>query len=76
MTLLRNVAFAIVFYGVSLPIVLLVPFSALFGQRTLIAYAVAWTRFHRWCVRWLLGIRVRYEGPRPSGQVFYAGKHQ
>ncbi|WP_157082820.1 lysophospholipid acyltransferase family protein [Sphingomonas asaccharolytica] len=76
MTLLRNVAFAIVFYGVSLPIVLLVPFSALFGQRALIAYALAWTRFHRWCVRWLLGIRVRYEGPRPSGQVFYAGKHQ
>ena len=39
MTLLRNVAFAIVFYGVSLPIVLLVPLSALFGQRALIAYA-------------------------------------
>lgn len=76
MTLLRNVVFAIVFYGVSLPIVLLVPFSALFGQRALIAYAQGWARFHRWCVRWLLGIRVRYEGPRPPGQVFYAGKHQ
>ena len=76
MILVRNVVFAIVFYGVSLPIVLLAPLSALFGQRALIAYAVAWTRFHRWCVRWLLGIRVRYEGPRPSGQVFYAGKHQ
>jgi len=76
MTVLRNLAFAIVFYGVSLPFVLLVPLSALLGQHALIAYAVAWTRFHRWCVRWLLGIRVRYEGPRPSGQVFYAGKHQ
>lgn len=76
MTLLRNVVFAIVFYGASLPIVLLAPLSALFGQHALIAYATAWTRFHRWCVRWLLGIRVRYEGPRPTGQVFYAGKHQ
>lgn len=76
MTLLRNILFAIVFYGVSLPIVLLVPLSALFGRRALVAYAMGWTRFHRWCVRWLLGIRVRYEGPRPSGQVFFAGKHQ
>jgi 1-acyl-sn-glycerol-3-phosphate acyltransferase len=73
---MRNVAFAIVFYGVSLLIVLLVPLSALFGQRALVTYAMSWARFHRWCVRWLLGIRVRYEGPRPSGQVFYAGKHQ
>ena len=76
MTLLRNLAFAIVFYGVSLPFVLLAPLPALSGQRALIAYAMAWTRFHRWCVRWLLGIRIRYEGPRPSGQAFYAGKHQ
>jgi 1-acyl-sn-glycerol-3-phosphate acyltransferase len=75
-TLLRNVVFAIVFYGVSLPIVLFVPFSALFGKRALVAYALGWAGFHRWCVRWLLGIRMRYEGPRPSGQVFYAGKHQ
>jgi len=75
-TLLRNLAFAIVFYGVSLPFVLLAPLPALSGQRALIAYAMAWTRFHRWCVRWLLGIRIRYEGPRPSGQAFYAGKHQ
>lgn len=76
MTLLRNVVFAIVFYGASLPIVLLVPLSALFGQRALIAYAQGWARFHRWCVRWLLGIRVHYDGPQPSGQVFYASKHQ
>ncbi|MGN6820362.1 MAG: lysophospholipid acyltransferase family protein [Sphingomonas sp.] len=76
MTLVRNIVFAIVFYGLSLPIVLFVPLSALFGKRALIAYAQGWAAFHRWCVRWLLGIRVRYEGPRPSGQVFYAGKHQ
>jgi 1-acyl-sn-glycerol-3-phosphate acyltransferase len=75
-TFLRNVAFVLVFYGLTVPIVLFVPFSALFGQRALIWYAAAWARFHRWCVRWLLGIRTRYDGPRPSGQVFYAAKHQ
>ncbi len=76
MTLIRNVLFLLIFYGLSVLIVLFVPFSALFGTRALIAYAQGWSRFHRWCVRWLLGIRVRYEGPRPQGQVFYAGKHQ
>lgn len=76
MTVLRNVAFVLVFYGLSVPIVLLVPFSALFGRRALIAYATAWARFHRWCAAHLLGVRARYEGPRPSGQVFFAAKHQ
>ncbi len=76
MTLLRNIVFMLVFYGGSIPIVLFVPLSALFGTKALIAYAQGWAAFHRWCVRWLLGIRVRYEGERPAGQVFYAGKHQ
>ena len=76
MTLIRNIAFIVVFYGLSVPIVLCVPASALFGQRALIGYATAWAKFHRWCARWLLGVRSRYEGPRPTGQVFYAAKHQ
>lgn len=75
-TLIRNVAFVLIFYGVSIPIVIFVPLSALFGTKALIAYAQGWMRFHRWCTRWLLGIRTRYEGTRPTGQVFYAGKHQ
>ncbi len=76
MTLIRNIAFMLVFYGLSVPIVLLVPFSVLFGRRALIGYAVGWARFHRWCARWLLGIRSRYVGPRPNGQTFFAAKHQ
>ncbi len=76
MTLVRNVVFLLVFYGLSVPIVLFVPLSALFGRQALIAYAQGWAGFHRWCVRWLLGIRVRYDGVQPAGQFFYAGKHQ
>ncbi|MES2095309.1 MAG: lysophospholipid acyltransferase family protein [Pseudomonadota bacterium] len=72
----RNAAYVLVFYGLSVPIVLVAPVSALFGQPALIAYSRGWVRFHRWCVRYLLGIRNRYEGPRPIGQVFYAAKHQ
>ena len=76
MTLIRNIAFFTIFYGLSVPIVLFVPVSALFGQRALISYSRAWVLYHRWCTRYLLGIRRRFEGPRPTGQVFYAGKHQ
>ncbi len=76
MTALRNIAFMLVFYGLSIPIVLLAPVPAVMGQWALIGYAKGWMAFHRWSVRRLLGIRVRYEGPRPAGQVFYAGKHQ
>ena len=75
-TVVRNVVFVLVFYGGSIPIVVFVPVSALFGTRALIGYALAWAAFQRWCVRWLLGIHVRYEGPRPRGQVLYAVKHQ
>ncbi|MBN8808662.1 MAG: 1-acyl-sn-glycerol-3-phosphate acyltransferase [Sphingomonas sp.] len=76
MTFVRNIVFTLVFYGASVPIVLVAPLSALFGRHALIAHAVGWARFHRWCVHWLLGIRTRYEGARPAGQTFYAAKHQ
>ena len=76
MTLIRNIAFVLIFYGLSVPIVLSVPIAALFGRGALIDHAVRWARFHRWAARDLLGVRVRYEGPRPVGQIFYAAKHQ
>ena len=73
---LRTWVFRIVFYSLSFPIVSTVPVSALFGSRAVIAHANVWTRFHRWCARWLLGIRVRVEGERPVGPALYAAKHQ
>jgi 1-acyl-sn-glycerol-3-phosphate acyltransferase len=73
---LRTLLFRIVFYGASVVIVGTVPISALFGQRAIIAHATVWTRFHRWTVRWLLGIRIRIEGTRPAEPALYAAKHQ
>lgn len=73
---LRTMLFSVIFYSVSLPIVASVPVSALFGQRTVIAHANVWTRFHRWCARVLLGITIRVEGSRPAGPALYASKHQ
>ncbi len=72
----RNIAFAVIFYGLSVPIVLATPVSALFGRRAVIANATLWTSMHAWAVRWLLGIRVVVEGERPASPALYAAKHQ
>jgi len=76
MARLRTLAFMLVFYGLSVPIVLLVPIPALIGQRALIAYAHGWAVFHRWAARLLLGIDTRIEGKRSSEPALYAAKHQ
>lgn len=72
----RTILFRAVFYTVSVPIVLAVPISALFGQRAVIANAHFWSSVHRALMRTILGIRTRVEGAVPTGQVLYAAKHQ
>ena len=72
----RTLLFMIVFYGLSVPIVLLAPVPALIGRPALIGYALAWARFHRWSTRVLLGIRTRIEGAPAAAPALYAAKHQ
>jgi 1-acyl-sn-glycerol-3-phosphate acyltransferase len=72
----RTAIFRIVFYTLSVPIVLTVPVTALFGQRAVIAYANGWARLHRWAMRVILGITPRVEGRVPQGQFLYVAKHQ
>lgn len=73
---LRFLIFKIVFYGLSVPIVLLAPVTALFGQRVFRSWVVGWTRYHGWCARNLAGIRTRIEGQPLKGPALYAAKHQ
>jgi len=77
MNWIRTAVFMLVFYGLSVPIVLLTPFSALLGRDVLIAHTGLWTRFHRWVAEGILGIHSRIEGKVPAdGPVIYAAKHQ
>ncbi|GAA4773905.1 lysophospholipid acyltransferase family protein [Stakelama sediminis] len=76
MNQLRSWLFALVFYGLSVPIVLAVPIPALFGRGALRWYAHRWTALQRWCARYILGIRVRVEGAPLDRPALYAGKHQ
>jgi 1-acyl-sn-glycerol-3-phosphate acyltransferase len=76
MNRLRTILFEMVFYALSVPIVLSVPVSALFGRRAVIRHAHVWAAMHRLLYRTIMGIRVRVEGQVPPGTYFFAAKHQ
>jgi len=73
---LRNIAFAIAFYSGSLVLVLLALPCVFLPGGAVIAMAKAWSRWHRFCTRTLLGIRIEVEGDMPQGQALYAIKHE
>lgn len=74
--LLRSILFALIFYPGTVVAVLgafpLIPF----GEGLLRRHAMRWTLFHRWCCRWLLGIRTQVIGKPSIGPHLYAAKHQ
>ena len=75
-TLARNLLFYPLFYIGSVPIVLSGFLSLPLGQRAVRAVTHIWTAWHRWCVRWLLGIEVRVEGEMLDRPCIYAMKHE
>lgn len=76
MAALRSLLFALVFYGGTVPAVLLSFPISLFGTRALRRWAYVWVSFHRWCAHYLLGIRTRVEGSLPAGASLVPVKHQ
>lgn len=77
MNLLRAILFTLIFYLGSIFIVLSAFPAAAMGREPLTRVVMAWALWHRWCARFLLGIRSRVEGPPlPPGAVIVAVKHQ
>lgn len=76
MTLLRNLAFYLVFYPGSAFHVLAAVAAIPFGHSLLGAIVLSWCRFHRGCARVLLGIKVRVEGAPVEGPALYAIRHE
>lgn len=72
----RTILFGIVFYGLSVPMVLFVPVVGLLGGKALRRYAMGWVSLLRWSARYILGIRTRIEGVIPPGPVLFAAKHE
>jgi 1-acyl-sn-glycerol-3-phosphate acyltransferase len=72
----RSLAFYLAFYAGSVLFVVSAALVLPFGARILREVVRGWSRWHRWCVRWLLGIRIRCEGSPPQGAVLFAYKHE
>lgn len=72
----RTLIFSIIFYGLSVPIVLAAPLAALFGTLAIRRYSMAWAGLGLGLAHQILGIRVAVEGARAEGPALYAVKHQ
>jgi 1-acyl-sn-glycerol-3-phosphate acyltransferase len=76
MAAVRSFLFALLFYGGTVPFVLLAFPASLFGTKAVRWWAHLWARYHRLCGRFLLGVRTRVEGTPPRRACLVACKHQ
>ena len=76
MAALRSTLFALLFYPGTLLYVLAVILVSPFGDRPVQATVHAWSNFHHWLVRNILGIRMAIEGAVPDGAFLIAFKHE
>jgi 1-acyl-sn-glycerol-3-phosphate acyltransferase len=76
MSLLRSLAFYTAFYGGSVAFVMLAVGALALAPGRLPGVVRNWSRWHRFCLRYLAGIRVRETGERATGPVLYAFRHE
>ena len=76
MAAVRSLLFALIFYGGTVPAVLLSFPISLLGTKAIRWWAYQWVRYHKICARFLLGVRTRIEGAPPKGACLVACKHQ
>jgi 1-acyl-sn-glycerol-3-phosphate acyltransferase len=76
MAAVRSFLFALIFYGGTVPAVLLSFPISLLGTTAIRWWAHQWVRYHKVCARFLLGVRTRVEGTPPKGACLVACKHQ
>ena len=74
--MLRSLLFALIFYIGSVPLVLIAAFAAIGGEESVMAASRTWARYHYFCVRHILGIRIVVDGVFPTGQCIIAIKHE
>lgn len=76
MTLLRNLAFYLVFYLGSIVVTSAALLSLPFGREVFRRRVSDWSGLQRWCVVHLLGVDLRIEGAPLAEPVLYAVKHE
>lgn len=75
-TVLRSLLFALVFYLGSVVLVTIAALSIPFGTRAIVRSSRRWALWHRWCARYILGLRAEFDRPLPAGSHIYAFKHE
>jgi 1-acyl-sn-glycerol-3-phosphate acyltransferase len=73
---LRSALFALLFYLGTLAYVLVVIAISPFSTRAVRAVVHGWSSYHHLLVRYVLGIRMVFEGSIPAGPYLIAVKHQ
>jgi 1-acyl-sn-glycerol-3-phosphate acyltransferase len=76
MAWLRSFIHMIFFFGGSVFIVLGALLCVPFGLKATIFGARCWGKWHHWCARWILGIRLQIEGELPQGSKLVVFKHE
>lgn len=76
MALIRSILFALIYYLGCLIVVPLARVAVFFGQEATIRAARRWALWHRFCARYILGLRTIVEGALPQGVVLIVLKHE
>ncbi|HEX7853315.1 MAG TPA: lysophospholipid acyltransferase family protein [Sphingobium sp.] len=72
----RSLLFAIAFFGMTIPWVLVAYVAQAISRNLFMTVIRGWSRYHRFCARWIVGQRVIFEGELPTGAAFYVLKHE
>ncbi|MEO6092302.1 MAG: lysophospholipid acyltransferase family protein [Novosphingobium sp.] len=72
----RSIAFYVAFYVGTVPYVMAAFAALAIGERPFRRVVRGWSRYHRACVRHLLGIRLEIRGAPPPPDAMVAMKHE
>ena len=72
----RSIAFYVAFYLGTLPYLALAFAALAIGEHAFQRIVLSWSRYHRACLRLLLGIRVEMRGAIPAPGALVAMKHE
>jgi len=75
-TAIRSTLFALVFYGLTAPLLVGALATLPFGWRAVARVAEAWSWLNRFLSRWILGQKVVIEGVLPAEPLFIVCKHE
>lgn len=74
--IVRSALFALAFYGATIPWVLVGFVASWISRDLFVSVVTAWSRYHRFCARWIVGQCVVVEGDLPRDTVFCVLKHE